>query len=209
MWDPYIAATKEKIPEADKKIVFDKFHVMRLMGEAVDKVRKQEHKALMEQDIQWLKATKYLWLYSRENMPKKRWHEFKTLQKLDLKVSRAWAIKENLRNLWNYSRMGWALKFFKRWYFWATHCRLQPISNVAKTIKRHLDNILTYLKYRITNALSEALNAQVEKIKRMACGYRNREHYRTAIYFHCGGLDLYPKTKNCENGTTTCWGYPQ
>ncbi len=195
MWAPYIAATKEKIPEADKKIVFDKFHVMRLMGEAVDKVRKEEHRELMEQDIQWLKGTKYLWLYSQENIPKKRWQEFKTLQGLDLKVSRGWAIKENLRNLWNYLRMGWALKFFKRWYFWATHSRLRPIIEAAKTIKRHLDNILTYLKHRITNALSEALNAQVEKIKRMACGYRNREHYRTAIYFHCGGLDLYPKMK--------------
>jgi len=202
MWDPYIAATKEKIPEADKKIVFDKFHVMRLMGEAVDKVRKQEHKELMEQDIQWLNGTKYLWLYSKENMPKRRWHEFKTLQKLDLKVSRGWAIKENLRNLWNYLRMGWALKFFKRWYFWATHSRLRPIIKAAKTIKRHLDNILTYLKHRITNALSEALNAQVEKIKRMACGYRNREHYRTAIYFHCGGLDLFPKMKLQHIGGT-------
>jgi len=97
----------------------------------------------------------------------------------------------------------------QRWYFWATHSRLHPIIKAAKTIKRHVDNILTYLKYRITNSLSEALNAQVEKIKRMACGYRNREHYRTAIYFYCGGLDLYPRMKNCENGTTICWGYPQ
>lgn len=80
MWDPYIAATKEKVPEADKKIVFDKFHVMRLMEEAVDKVRKQEHKELMEQDQQLLKGTKYLWLYSRENIPKQRWQEFKTLK---------------------------------------------------------------------------------------------------------------------------------
>ena len=149
----------------------------------------------MEQDQQCLKGTKYLWLYSQENMPKQRWQEFKTLKRMDLKVSRGWAIKENLRNLWNYSRIGWAVKFFKRWYFWATHSRLRPIIKVAKTIKRHLDNILTYLKHRITNALSEALNAQVEKIKRMACGYRNREHYRTAIYFHCGGLDLNPGTK--------------
>jgi len=117
MWDPYIAATKEKIPETDKKIVFDKFHVMRLMGKDADKVRKQEHKELMEQDIQWLNGTKYLWLYSQENMPKRRWQEFKTLQKLDLKVSRGWAIKENLRNLWSYLRVGWALKFFKKWYF--------------------------------------------------------------------------------------------
>ncbi|MBW1714454.1 MAG: transposase [Deltaproteobacteria bacterium] len=68
---------------------------------------------------------------------------------------------------------------------------------------------LTYLKHRITNALSEALNAQVKKIKQMACAYRNREHHRTPIYFHCGGLDLYPRTKNYENGTTICWGHPQ
>jgi transposase len=128
------------------------------MGEAVDKVRKQKHKELMEQDIKWLNGTKYLWLYNQENMPKKRWQEFKTLQKLDLKVSRGWALKENLRSFWNYSRMGWPLKFFKRWYFWATHSRLCSIIKAAKTIKRHIDNILIYLKHRITSAFSEALN---------------------------------------------------
>jgi len=58
------------------------------MGEAVDKVRKQEHKELMEQDQQCLKGTKYLWLYSQENMPKQRWQEFKTLKGMDLEVSR-------------------------------------------------------------------------------------------------------------------------
>lgn len=192
MWDPYIAATKEKIPEADKKIVFDKFHIMRIVGEAVDKVRKKEHKELMEKDQEYLKGTKYLWLYNNENIPGYRLKEFKELKKLDLKVGRAWAIKENLRNFWNYSKKGWALKFFNKWYFWATHSRLKSIVKAAKTIKKHLDNILTYLDHHITNALSESLNSKVEKIKRMACGYRNRAHYRTAIYFHCGGLDLYP-----------------
>ena len=195
MWDPYIAATKAKVPEAERKIVFDKFHVMRLMGEAVDKVRKQEHKELVEQDIEWSKGTKYLWLYSKENLPESRRHEFKTLQRMDSKVSRAWAIKENLLNLWQHTRMGWATRFFKKSCFWATHSRLDPIIKAAKTMKRHLDNILTCLQHRITNSLSEALNGQIEKIKRMACGYRNREHHRTAIYFHCGGLELYPRMK--------------
>jgi transposase len=63
----------------------------------------------------------------------------------------------------------------------------------AKTLKAHIDNIVTYAKHRITNALEEAINAKIEKVKRMACGFRNRAHYRTAIYFHCGGLDLFPK----------------
>lgn len=195
MWDPYIAATREAIPEAEKKIVFDRFHVTRLMIEAVDKVRRWEHKELMEQERESLKGTKYLWLYSKENVPPKRLGEFRQLQRMDLKVGRAWAIKENLRNLWNYSYLGWAMKFFRKWYFWATHSRLEPVIKAAKTIKRHLTNILTYLKHRITNALSEALNAKIEKVKRMACGYRNRDHYKTAIYFHCGGLDMYPRAK--------------
>ncbi|PKN29496.1 MAG: ISL3 family transposase, partial [Deltaproteobacteria bacterium HGW-Deltaproteobacteria-21] len=57
----------------------------------------------------------------------------------------------------------------------------------------HLDNIVTYARHRITNALGESINAKIEKVKRLACGFRNRSHYRTAIYFHCGGLDLFPK----------------
>ena len=65
---------------------------------------------------------------------------------------------------------------------------------VAKTLARHLHNILTYFAHRITNAVSEGLNSKIETIKKMAYGFRNREHFKTAIYFHCGGLDLYPST---------------
>lgn len=125
-------------------------------------------------------------------MPEYRRSEFRVLRGLDLKVGRAWAIKENLRNLWSYRKRGWAERFFKAWYFWATHSRLAPVIKAANTIKSHLHNILTYVQHRVTNALGEGINGKIEKIKRMACGYRNREHYRTAIYFHCGGLDLYP-----------------
>ena len=83
--------------------------------------------------------------------------------------------------------------YFKRWYFWATHCRLEPIKKAAKTLNTHLDNIVTYAKHRITNALAEGINTKIERIKPIACGFRNRAHYRAAIYFHCGGLDLFPR----------------
>ena len=96
------------------------------------------------------------------------------------------------------------LEVLQSWYHWATHSRLEPIVKAAKTIKRHLANILTDLKHRITNAMTEAINANIEKIKRMAYGFRNREHYRTAIYFHCGGLDLQPKSPPFSTVTTTC-----
>jgi transposase len=66
----------------------------------------------------------------------------------------------------------------------------------AKTLKRHLANLLTYFKHRITNATSEGINSKIQMIKLMACGYRNRSHYKAAIYFHCGGLDLYPREES-------------
>ena len=193
MWDPYIAATKAYVPEAEKKIVFDRFHVMRQVLEAVDKVRKQENKELLEHGEQVLKGTKYLWLWSEENIPEWRREEFDSIRAKDLRICRAWAIKENLRHLWDYHYEASMQNYFKRWYFWATHSRLTPVKKAAKTLKVHLDNIVTYAKHRITNALGEGINAKIEKVKRLACGFRNRSHYRTAIYFHCGGLDLFPR----------------
>ena len=203
MHDPYIAAVRAHVPDADLKIVFDKFHVMRLVNEAVDKVRRQENKELREQEIEILTGTKYLWLYAGENIPEHLLPCFDELRRMDLKVSRAWAIKETLRKLWDYVHEGWARRFFRRWYWWATHSQLAPMVTVAKTLKRHLDNILTYLSHRITNALNETINAQIEKVKRMECGFRNRENFHTAIYFHCGGLDLYPRRATTTSSATT------
>ncbi|MDR7536295.1 MAG: transposase, partial [Armatimonadota bacterium] len=81
---------------------------------------------------------------------------------------------------------------FARWFWRATHSRLQPVAEVAKLIRRHLPNILTYLRHRITNAGLEAVNAMIQWVKRTARGFRNTENFKTAIYFHCGGLNLYP-----------------
>ena len=95
-------------------------------------------------------------------------------------------------------------KYFDEWYFWATHSKIKPIIKAAKTIKGHIENIVTYAKHRITNALGESLNSKIEKVKRLACGFRNREHYRTAFYFHCGGLDLYPKRTDIDLQIIRC-----
>ena len=98
-----------------------------------------------------------------------------------------------LRLLWHYVRRGWALRFWKSWYFWATHSKLKPVIEVARMIKRHLGYILNYFSAaRITNAVAEGLNSKIQTIKKMAYGFRNSEHFKTAIFFHCGGLQLYP-----------------
>ena len=86
------------------------------------------------------------------------------------------------------------MRFWKQWNSWATHSRLEPVKEVARMIKDHLPNIMTYFTHRITNAVAEGLNSKIQTIKQRACGYRNPDHFKTAIMFHCGGLQLYPKT---------------
>ena len=202
--DPYVAAVRECVPPGLDKVVFDKFHVLRLMNEAVDQVRRREPQQLRAQHSDLLTGSKYLGLYHPDNIPEHLLPRFTEVRQMDLQVSRAWAIKETLSQLWTYQREGWARRFFPHWFYWATPSRLPPVIAVARTLKRRLNNILTYLPHPITNALNEAIKAPIEKVKRMASGYRNRAHFHTAIYFHGGGLDRYPRLE-----TTTSGGYPQ
>lgn len=192
MWEPDLQAMRAQVPDATEKIVFDRFHVMGHIGKAVDTGRKPEHRALMASGDETLQGSKYLWLSSRGNVPEQRRAEFAALMRQELKLGRAWAIKEALRCLWHYVYPASGWKCWKRWYFWATHSRLQPIRKAAETVRRHIDTILTSYQPPVTNAMSEGLNSQMQQIKSMACGFRNREHCKTAIYFRCGGLDLYP-----------------
>ena len=94
----------------------------------------------------------------------------------------------------DYQRRGWGTKHWRRWYFWATHSRLRPVIDAARTLKRHEAGLLSYFAHRITNAGAESLNSRIQAIRVAARGYRNRNNFKTAIYFHCGGLQLYPQT---------------
>jgi transposase len=194
MWEPYIGATRDGLSDGESKIVFDRFHIMREMTKAVDTVRKQEHREfLRDSDDSPLTGTKYLWLFSDERRPERHAQAFATLQALNLKVGRAWAIKEALRTLWTYRQRAAVNRFFARWYGWAVRSRLEPVKKVAAMLKRHLDGVLRFVKHPITNGVAEGLNSKIMSIKRKAGGFRNASHFTTAIYFHCGGLDLYPR----------------
>ncbi|MBA3405093.1 MAG: transposase, partial [Gemmatimonadaceae bacterium] len=119
-----LVATRDGLPDGDTKIVFDRFHIMREMTKAVDTVRKQEHRAfLRDGDDSPLTGSKYLWLFSDERRPERHADAFATLQALNLKVGRAWAIKEALRTLWTYRQHAAVTRFFTRRYGWAVRCR--------------------------------------------------------------------------------------
>ncbi len=190
MWDSFMNASRKILPQAD--IVHYKYHVAGYLGKAVDSVRKSENKFMLKTKNNTLVGSKYLWLTSPENMSKKAKKSFKEFTLTELKVGRAWSIKEAFRHFWYYKYKGSAMNFFKKWYFWATHSKLKPIIKSAKTLKRHFEGIIAYLKHHITNAVSEGINSKIQSIKANARGFRNFQNYRIAILFHCGKLELYP-----------------
>jgi len=192
MWEPYVQSTRAHLTDADTKIVFDKFHIAKHLHDAVDGVRRAEQRTLKPTGDDRLTGTKYLWLMRPKDMTAEQQATFRALLRRDLKVARAWALKERFRQFWDYTYRGAAQNFFARWFWRATHSRLPPMAAVAQLIRRHLPNVLTYLQHGITNAGLEAVNATIQWIKKTARGFRNVEHFKTAIYFHCGGLDLYP-----------------
>jgi len=115
------------------------------------------------------------------------------LRDLALRTARASAHKEMAMTLWDYVHRGWALRAWKAWLSWAQRCRLEPMVEAARTIRNHLWGIINVITLRATAADSESLNAKIQKLKKWACSFRNRERFKTAILFHFGGLDLYPE----------------
>lgn len=191
MWPNFMDAKSEVLPQAET--VHDKFHVVRELTKAVDTVRKGEHRSLTyDGKPEVLKKTKYLWLKNPENWTTHQRAHFESLKIDVLQVGRAWSIKEAFDGFWGYRYAGCARKFFDRWYFWATHSRLKPVIEAARTLKRHLPGLLAYCRHRITNAVAEGMNSKIQLIKANARGFRNFEKYRIAILFSCGGLSLYP-----------------
>jgi transposase len=191
MWMAFENAATKHASGAD--IVHDRFHISKHLNDAVDKVRRQEHKTLKKGGDDTLAGSKHSWLFNPDNMNEDRWLEFQSLKDAELKTSRAWAIKEQFRWFWEYAYAGNAKKFFTNWYGWAARSRLPAIIETARMIKSHLPNILTYFRHRITNAMSEGFNSRIQSIKASARGFHAFENYRTRILFHCGKLDLKPK----------------
>jgi transposase len=190
MWEPFLKASRSKAPGAE--LVHDKFHVSKHLNEAVDQVRRAEHKELLAAGDETLKGSRPLWLYNPLNFSDEQAAGFAALRESGLKVARAWAAKELFTKLWTYKYVGAARRFFKDWYGWVSRSRLKPLIKVAKMLKGHLENLLTYLRHPITNAVTEGLNSKIQSIKSNARGFRNFENYRTRILFFCGKLDLYP-----------------
>lgn len=195
MHEPYVLAVAEALPDGASKVAFDKFHVAGHLGDAVNKVRREEHEMLQAVGDQRLKGTRFWWLYNPErSMSEKQWLSFESLRCSSLKTARAWSIKEAAMEIWEHAPRDDLRSQWTKWYGWAIRSQLEPIKAAARMVKRHLDGIILAAKESITTASAEGLNSVVQMLKHVAHGYRNRERFRNAIYFHLGGLDLHPHT---------------
>ena len=189
----YVKAAKQAIPLAESKIVHDRFHIMQMATKAVDKVRRTEHRELLKEGDDRLRQTKYVWLTSHENLNQKQLSKFEETFTLQLITGKAWGFKEMLRDLWDQDSATAATNFFNEWYKRVIHTRLEPMKTVARSIKERLVNVVSYCTHHITNGVAEGLNSKIMSIKRRVGGFRNRQNFKTAIFFYCGGLDLYPR----------------
>ena len=143
---------------------------MEAPGAAVNTVRKQEQRDLSARGDRTLIRTKYFWLQAPENMSPTRRRQFDELRTRNLKVARAWAIKESARELWSYVSRGWAKRGWERWLSWAMRSRIEPIKKAARTVRYHLWGILNAVVLDVTNAPTESLNAKIQWVKKNACG---------------------------------------
>jgi transposase len=184
MSQSFITGINKNFPEA--QITFDKFHTMKIINEAVDEVRRAEQKERPE-----LYKTRYIWLKNPEKL-KKRQNELLaelTLKKFNLKTSRAYHLKLNFQELFN-QPAELAEAYLKKWYYWATHSRLEPMKQAAYTVKRHWNGILRWFKSKVSNGILEGLNSLVQSAKAKARGYRSTRNLIAMIYLIGGRLEF-------------------
>lgn len=179
----FIAGVGEEFPQAE--ITFDRFHIMKIIGEAVDQVRREEAKS---QPL--LTNTRYIWLKNRDNLTAKQTETLASLQKHHLKTARAYQIRLSFQDFFQQPNRQQAEAFLNKWYFWATHSRLQPIIDAARTIKRHWQGVLNWQDSHLTTGLVEGFNSLLQAAKARAKGYRSDRNFITMAYLLGGQLQF-------------------
>lgn len=186
MWKAYISVTKEKLPNAE--VTHDRFHLVKYLNEAIDKVRRREVKTNDE-----LKHSRYALLKNECNLTEKQRIKFEAIRKANYQVSKAWEVRENFKALFNKEtdrHKGFII--FCRWTQDAVNRQIKEVTKVTDMFNNHLSGVVNALISNFTNAMAERLNGKIQELKLSARGYRTFKNFRSAILFFHGGLSLYP-----------------
>ena len=179
----FIKGVGEHLPKA--QITFDKFHAVKLVNEAVDKVRRAESKDRPE-----LKRTRYLWLKNPDKLDAEQAASVGSLSRTNLKTARAYHLRLAFQDVYKEPSRAWGELMLKRWCSWARRSRLEPMKQVARTIQQYKDGILRWFDSGIANGLIEAINSVVQAAKAKARGYRSFRCLRAITLLLAGKLDL-------------------
>lgn len=181
MWKAFEKSARKNISHA--AVLYDKFHVMRHLGEALDKIRKQEYARLAGKDRSFIKGQKYTLLSRKENLDLDGRKSLRKLLGANKRLNTAYLLKEIFGQLWSYEREGWARRFFDNWRDSLKWQRLKPYEKFAKMIERHWDGIAAYCKVenKVSLGFVEGLNNKIRVIQRRAYGLRDEEYLRLKI----------------------------
>jgi transposase len=181
MWKPFRNVTRDKAPQA--AILFDKFHIMRHLGEALDKVRKTEYARLRGKDRRFIKGQKYTLLSHRDNLSLDGKRSLTLLLAANKRLNTAYLLKEAFGQLWDYRREGWARRFFDNWRASLKWQRLKPYERFADMIDRHWDGIAAYCRpeNKVSLGFVEGLNNKIRVFQRRAYGLKDEEYLRLKV----------------------------
>ena len=181
MWKSFRKVTLARAPRA--AILFDKFHILRHLGEALDQVRKSEYARLSGEDRRYIKGQKYTLLSHRENLTGQGKQTLKTLLAANKRLNTAYLLKESFGQLWDYEREGWARKFFENWRSSLKWQRLKPYEKFAEMIDQHWDGIAAYCRpeNKVSLGFVEGVNNKIRVIQRRAYGLRDQEYLRLKV----------------------------
>lgn len=179
----FIKGVGEQMPEAE--ITFDRFHIQKVVNDGVDQVRREESRS-----VAGLKKTRYVWLKNPEDLTREQQATVDELTKHNLKTSRAYQMKLTFQELFQQQDRTSGEAFLKRWYFWATHSRLEPMIKAAKTLKAHWNGVLNWFESHLTTGLLEGINSLLQAAKARARGYRSDRNFIAMAYLIAGKLDF-------------------
>ncbi len=181
MWKPFRNSLARNAPKA--RVIFDKFHIMRHLSDALDEVRRSEYRRLSGKDRSFIKGQRYTLLSNREHLSQDGRSSLRKLLKANKRLNAAYLLKESFGQLWSYQTEGWARSFFERWRDGLKWQRLRPYEKFAKMIERHWDGIASYChpENKVSLGLVEGLNNKIRVLQRRAYGYRDEDYLKLKI----------------------------
>ena len=185
LWQAFISMAQENLPAAE--IVHDKFHLIKYLNEAIDKVRRREVKEHAE-----LKDSRYALLKNKENLTEKQRIKFELIRATNYEVSRAWEARENFREVFKNASVEESETIFWEWMKAVEQSGIKELIKVGETFANHLRGVLNAMTGNLSNAMAERLNGKIQLLKSIGRGYRKFENFRSAILFFYGKLSLFP-----------------